>query len=69
MEKTFRQNSDYFPYRFSKYDIMLMHLLRIYKKPIILSLVKIDTLNITIYILTVLTCSLKTYIIGLHNLT
>ena len=29
-----------------------MHLLCIYKKPIILSLFKIDTLNFTMYILT-----------------
>ena len=38
------------------------------KNPIILSLFKIDSLNFTIYILTILTCPLKIYIIGLHNL-
>ena len=37
------------------------------KKSIILSLFKIDTLNFTMYILTILTCSLKKYI-RLHNL-
>ena len=58
-EKTFCQNSDYFGYCFVKNDIMLMYLLCIYKKPIILSLFKIDTLNFTMYILTILTCLLK----------
>ena len=38
------------------------------KKNIILSLFQIDTLNFTLYILTILTCPLETYIIGLHNL-
>ena len=47
---------------------MFMYLLCIYKKPIILSLFKIDTLNFTMYILTILTCPLKIYVIGLHNL-
>ena len=51
-----------------KNDIMFMHILCIYKKTIVLSLFKIDTLNFTMYILTVLTCPLKTYVIGLHNL-
>ena len=37
------------------------------KKPIILSLFKIDTLNFTKYILTIFICLLKTYVIGLHN--
>ena len=45
-----------------------MYLLYIYKKPIILSLFKIDTLNFTMYILTILTCPLKTYVIRLRNL-
>ena len=67
-EKTFCQSSDYFGYRFIKNNIMFMHLLCIYKKPIILSLIKIDTLNFTMYILTILTFPLKTYIIRLHNL-
>ena len=69
MEKTFCQNSDYFRYRFIKNDFMFMHLVCIYKKPIILSLFKIDTLNFTMYILTVLTCPLKTYVVRLHNLS
>ena len=68
-KKTFCQNNDYFRYRFIKNDIMFMHLLCIYKKPIILSLFKIDTLNFTMYILTILTCPLKTYVVRLHNLT
>ena len=45
-----------------------MYLLCIYKKPIILSLFKIDTLNFTMYILTILTRPLKTYVIRLLNL-
>ena len=44
-----------------------MYLLSIYKRTIILSLIKIDALNSTIYILTILTCTLKTHIIKLHN--
>ena len=36
-----------------------MYLLCIYKKTIILSLFKIDTLNFTMYILTILISSLK----------
>ena len=43
-----------------------MHILCIYEKNIVLSLFKIDTLNFTI--LTILTWSLKTYVIRLHNL-
>ena len=43
-----------------------MYLLSIYKRTIILSLIKIDALNSTIYILTILTCTLKTHI-KLHN--
>ena len=46
---------------------MFMHLLYIYKKPIILSLFKIDTLNFTMYFLANLTCPLKIYV-RLHNL-
>ena len=68
-KKTFCQNSDYFGYCFIKNDIMFMYLLRIYKKPIILSLFQTVTLNFTMYILTILTCLLKTYIVRLHNLT
>ena len=45
-----------------------MYLLCIYKKPIILSLFKIDTFNFTMYILTILTCPFKTYVIRLRNL-
>ena len=69
MEKTFCQNSDYFGYRFIKNDIMLMDLLCIYKKKnIILSLFKTRTLNFTMYILTILTHPLKTYVARLNNL-
>ena len=46
---------------------MFMYLLYIYKKPIILSLFKIDTLNFTMYILAHLTFPLKAYV-RLHNL-
>ena len=49
-KKTFCQNSDKFCCSFIKNDIMFMYLLYIYKKPIILSLFKIDTLNFTMYI-------------------
>ena len=66
-KKTFCQNNVYFGYRFIKNNIF-MYLLCIYKKNIILSLFKIDTLNFTMYILTILTCSLKTYVIRLYNL-
>ena len=45
-----------------------MYVLCIYEKNIVLSLFKIDTLNFTMYILTILTWSLKTYVIRLHNL-
>ena len=44
-----------------------MYLLCIYKNPIISSLLKINTLNFTMYILTTATCPLKR-VIRLHNL-
>ena len=62
-KKTFCQNSDKFGYSFIKNDTMFMYLLCIYKKIIVLSLFKIDTLNFTMYILTIWTCTLKTYVI------
>ena len=40
-----------------------------YKKPIILSLFKIDTLNFSMYILKILTCPLKVYVVRLDNVT
>ena len=67
-KKTFCQNSDKFGYSFIKNDIMFVYLLCIYKKPIILRLFKIDTLNLIMYILTILTCLLKIYVIRLRNL-
>ena len=54
---TFCQNSGKFGYSFIKNDIMFMYIAYIYIKTIILSLFKIDTLNFTLYILTILTCS------------
>ena len=66
--KTFCQNSDKFGYSFIKNEIMFMQILCIYKKPIILSLFKIDTINFTMYILKILTCPLKIYVTGLYNL-
>ena len=48
MEKAFCQNSDKFGHSFIKNDIRFMHLVCIYKKPIILKLCKIDTLNFAI---------------------
>ena len=67
-KKTFCQNSNKFGYSFIKTDIMFMHLICIYKRNIILSLFKTDTLNFTMYIFTILTCRLKTYVIRLCNL-
>ena len=58
-KKAFCQNNDKFGYRFIKNDIMFMYILFFYQKPIILSLFKIDTLNFTMYILTILTYPLK----------
>ena len=58
-KKTFCQSSDKFCCSFIKNDTMFMYLPYIYKKPIILSLFKIDTLNFTMYISTILTCPLK----------
>ena len=46
-----------------------MYLVCIYKKSIILRPLKTDTLKFTMYILTILTCPLKTYAIRLHNPT
>ena len=42
-----------------KNDIVFMDLLFIFKNHIILSLFKIETLNFTMYSLTILTCPLK----------
>ena len=58
-KKIFCQNSDKFGNSFIKNDVMFMYLLCIYIKPVILGLFKIDTLNFTMYILTILTCPLK----------
>ena len=58
-KKTFCENSDKFGYSFIKNDIMFMYILCIYKEIITLSLFKIDTLNFTMYILTILTSLLK----------
>ena len=68
-KRTFCQNSDYFVYCFIKNDTIFMYLLCIYKKTIILILFKTDTLKFTVYIVTILTCPLKTYVVRLHNLT
>ena len=53
---------------FVKNDHMLCVYFCIYKKAIILSLFKIDTLNFTKYILMIFISSLKIYVTGLHNL-
>ena len=45
-----------------------MYILCVYQKTIILCLFKIDALNFTMYVLTILTCPLKACIIRLHNL-
>ena len=52
-KKSFYQNSGKFSYSFIENDIMCMYLLCICKNPITLSLLKINTLNFTIYILTI----------------
>ena len=46
-----------------KNDVIYMHLPFVYKKPISLNLLKIVVLNLIMYIVTVLTCSLKMYVI------
>ena len=65
-KKTFCQNNDKFGCSFIKNDIVYVFTLYL-QIPIILSLFKIDALNFTIYILTILISSLKTYVVGLHN--
>ena len=67
-KKTFCQNSDMFGSSVIKNDIINMYILCIYQETIILSLFKLDTLNVTMYILTNLTCPFKIYVIRLHNL-
>ena len=66
-KKTFCQNSNYFGCSFIKNDILFMYFLCIYKKPVILSLFRLDILNFTLYILTTLLCPLKIYASRLHN--
>ena len=61
MEKTVGQNSEKFGYSFIKNNIMFIDILCIFfKKSIILSLLKVDALNFTMYIFLILTCPLKT---------
>ena len=60
-KKIFCQNSDKFGHSFTK------NFPCIYKKPIILSLVKIATLNFTMYTLTIVTSTLNINVIGLHK--
>ena len=67
-KKTFNQSNDKFGYSIIKNDIMFMYILCIYKKTIISSLFKIDTLNFTMYTLTTLKSPLKICVIGIHNL-
>ena len=62
------KNGHEFGHSFIKNYIIFMYLLCNYKKPIILSLFNIDTLNFTMHILTNLTCPLKKFVITLHNL-
>ena len=68
MERNIFQNSDNFGYSFIKNDIMFMYLLCTYKTLIILSFFNIDTLSFIMYIITNLTCPLKTHVIKLHNI-
>ena len=67
-KKSFCQNSGKFDCSFIKNNIMFIYLFFAYKKPIILSLFKIDALNFRMYIWTILTYPLKSYVIRLHNL-
>ena len=61
-KKAFGQNSDKFGYSVISNEFC------IYQKTIILGLFKIDALNFTMYMITILTCPLKPYVIRLHNL-
>ena len=65
MEKIFCQNSDYFGDHFIKNGICIYVFTLYLQKTHLLSLFKICTLNFTMYILTILTCPLKTYVIRL----
>ena len=61
--------SEKFGYSFIKNDIIYMYLTLIYKNPIILSLFEIAMLNFTMYISTILKCSLKVmYVIRRHKI-
>ena len=67
MEKNILSKCDKFGYSFIENDIMFIYIHCIYRKNI-LSLFKTDTLNFTMYDLMILTCPLKIYVIGIHNL-
>ena len=58
------QNSENFGNSFIKNGIIYVNLRLTYESSIILSLLKIATLKLTMYILTILTYSLKLHIIG-----
>ena len=64
IEKTFFEISDKFSNSFIKNSIIYINLPFFYKKPIILSLLNIVRLKFTMYNLTILTCSIKLYVIG-----
>ena len=61
------QNFDKFGYNIIKNGISCMYLLCIYKQIIIFRIFKINTLNFTMYISTILTYPLKIYVIRLPN--
>ena len=64
-KKILFQNNEKFGYSFIKSGIVYMYLPFIYKKP--LSLFEIAALNFTVYILTILTCSLiKNHVFRKH---
>ena len=65
MGKIFCQNSDYFGGHFIKNAICIYVFTLYLQKTHLLSLFKICTLNFTMYILTILTCPLKTCVIRL----
>ena len=67
-KKTFCENNEKFGYSFIKMTLYLCIYFVFTKNPIILSPFKINTSNFTMYILTILTCPLKIYVIRLCNL-
>ena len=66
-KKILCQNSDKFGTVLLKMTLCICISFVFTKNPIILSLFKIATLNFTMYILTILTCTLNIYVVWLHK--